>query len=272
MRGLEPGVLYVDTSTGSRMFAEIFRERHKLKVALVSLKAGDFAFTCGHKDPNPFCEGDNGCAIAVERKTLSDLDSSLVKNRLGGKQIPDMLSDYTMAWVVVEGVWRSGLDDAIEMLFTPGKEQPLDAPAKKLFGLWYQSRGTLTYSQINSWMIRYDVCSRGQLARWRTMTPADTAAFVVACRSWWQKDWKKHHLNAIDKMPPPIKAMLWKPTQLQRTAASLEHIGVVNSKKIGKHFGSILEMVNASEDEWRAAGLGKADAAKVWTAIRRKYR
>src|SRR5688572_7473279 len=43
---LEPGVIYCDTSIGSREFESIIKRRHGLKVALKKLNSGDFAFRC----------------------------------------------------------------------------------------------------------------------------------------------------------------------------------------------------------------------------------
>lgn len=234
----------------------MLRDRHGVRTSVESFRAGDFAFGCGHTRKNPFCEGDRGCRIGIERKTISDLVGSLIKNRLS-KQIPDMLDDYHFSYVVVEGLWRPTADDQIEIY---------------RHGQWRPAPWRITYSALASWLVRYDICGRGRLHRWRTSSPIETAAFVTSVFRWFQKDWHKHQLQTVDKMPPPVKAIMRRWLQIEKTAASLPEVGVVNCKKVGRHFRSIYEMMNASVDDWRAAGLGKKDAMTVYTAIRREYR
>lgn len=254
---IAPGVVYLDPRVGSAELLSYFR---KLGVRSAiydgNLIAGDVVFKCGHQEPSAFCDEPHGCHLAIERKTLTDLVGSLLKNRMA-KQVPDLIEGCTQAWVVVEGIWRPGGDDCIETFRG---------------GTWQPARVSLTYSQLSSWLVRYDVFGRGRLHRWRTANMTETAAFSASLFRWWQKEWKKHNAEAVEKMPAPIKALMFRATNMQRTAASLPEIGLKNMKKVSRYFGSILEMVNASEDDWRRAGLGKKDAATVWTTIRRKYR
>src|SRR5688572_15103748 len=93
-----PGPVYVDTNVGSGEFLELLR-KHGVRACHGRLHSADFAFTCGHTAPSPYCQGNHGCTLGVERKTLSDLCGSLLKNRMG-KQVPDLLTDYTHSWIV----------------------------------------------------------------------------------------------------------------------------------------------------------------------------
>lgn len=254
---MEPGIIYIDTSVGSREFEDLFRKRHGLKTALVKLDSADFAFTCQHTRANPFCNGDMGCRIGIERKTLGDMVGSLLKNRLGGRQIPLMLDQYNACcWVVIEGLWRPGARDEIEI---------------PIGGQWRGSRYGLTYTQLESWMTRYDVLGKGRLLRWRTATNIETAAFVASKFGWWRKEWHKHSFNQIDKLPPPTKALLFKPNPKEKNFASLDKIGIKKMKKVAAHFPSMWQLYNASTEELMAAGLGKKDAKDVWRAIRTEY-
>lgn len=250
-----PGVIYVDGNVGSGEYIDDLR-KHAVKATIGRLHSADFAFRCGHTRPSPFCAGDNGCTIGIERKTLSDCCGSLLKNRMG-KQIPDLLTDYTLSWIVVEGVFRPGNDDAIEI---------------PMGGKWTASRVGLTYSQLSSWLVRYDVMGAGRLKRWRTSSPRETMAFIASLYRWWQKEWDKHSAEAVAKMPQPMKALLFKPNQMERIAVGFDTIGFKHMRKVCNHFRSIQEFINASEAELRKAGLRKADAAYVYVAIRRLYR
>lgn len=251
-----PGPVYVDVSVGSGEFLERLR-RHAIRAVHGRLRSGDFAFRCGHvQEPSPFCDGNSGCTLGIERKTLSDCCGSLLKGRLN-KQVPDMLTDYTMSWIVVEGIWRPGNDDAIEI------------PKHGRSGEWEAARVGVTYSQLSSWLVRYDVMGSGRLHRWRTSSPGETMAFIASVYRWWQKEWSKHKAEAVQKMPAPMKALLWKPNEKERIFAGFNTIGVVNMRTIARKFPSILDFMLASQDEMVAAGMRKADAAVVWTTIRR---
>lgn len=259
---MEPGIIYCETSIGSREFEPILARRHGIRSALAHFRAGDFSFRCGHTKPTPFCEGDYGCKLTIERKTLSDCVGSLLKRRID-KQVTEMLEDYDMAWIVVEGIWRPGPDDCIQVIGRKG---------------WEQSRFSLSYSQLSSWLVRYDVMGRGRLHRWRTSSISETAAFISSTWRWWQKEWDKHHVESVSKMPAPMKALMWSPLQIHRTAASLPEVGIQGAKKVGKHFKSIKQMINAPVSEWVAALRGdgdrdlKKDAATIVAAIEKEYR
>ena len=248
-----PGVIHVDSRVGSRELAPILQKRYRLRVKLTVLDSADVAFLTDES----FLNGQGPMTIGIERKTLGDLAGSLLKNRLGAHQIPKMLAQYDLCWLLVEGLWRPSADDMIETF---------------IGGQWVGSRVSLTYSQLSGWLVRYDVMGGGKIRRWRTSNHGETAAFIASLARWCWKPWNKHQVQQIDKMQMPEKALFWRPLQIHRTAASLPEIGIKLAKKVARHFDSILEMMNASEQEWRRAGLGKKDAETVCAAIRRKYR
>lgn len=258
---LRPGILYIDTAVGSKEFESLLHQRHGVKVAVVPLRystggSADFAFLTASN----FMGLTEPSRIAIERKTLSDMQGSLLRNRFA-KQVCGMLTDYQLAWLVVEGLWRNGDDDAIE---TP---RYIDGKLR-----WVQDQhSSLTYSQLSSWLTRYDVAGGGRIHRWRTSTRHETAAWIASTFRWCNKDWKKHQLFTIEKMQPAQKALLFKPKEEDRVAAAFDRIGTKKMRMVVRHFESIIEMINASEDEWVATGIGKAAAAHMWTAIRRKY-
>jgi ERCC4-type nuclease len=238
---------------GSKEFLAPLQKRG-LRVSLTTLRSADFAWRCGHVDPSPFCTGRFGCRIGVERKTLGDMIGSLLKHRIN-KQVPDMIEDYTLSWILVEGIWRAGTDDSLE-IFRGG---------------WVQSPYALTYSQLTGWVHRYVAMGMGRIHEWRTSSPTETAAWIAAIYRWWQKDWAKHKAEAIDKLAAPVKALMFRPTNLQRTAASLDCIGIENAKKVGRHFASIKDMICADESTWQSL-VGKKNGTKVWLSIRKDYR
>jgi ERCC4-type nuclease len=249
-----PSILYVDSRVGSREFADTLHQRHKLKVRMQQLEFGDFAFI-GNGPSGPM-------KLCVERKTLGDLCGSLMKNRLSSHQIPGMLEHYDMAWILVEGIWRPNGYDAIEVWKGGG---------------WKPAHVSLTYSGLEAWMVSFDVMGGGRIKRWKTSTPTDTAHFIATLFRWWQKPWTRHTSHEqLGKWAPSIhgvaqKAMLTMPTVLMRVAAALPEIGGKTARKVGRHFRSIHQMMNAEEEEWQRV-IGKKDGTKVWSEIRKRFR
>lgn len=129
---MEAGTLYIDTAVGSKELEPLIRRRG-VKCELYPRLPADFALIgCGK----------NGAdwKIGVERKTLGDLGSSLLMNRLFGTQLPRMIEEYDRIWLIVEGIFRPGGDDAIEVWRG---------------GEWVASRVPLTWSQLQGWLLTY---------------------------------------------------------------------------------------------------------------------
>lgn len=252
----EPGVIYIDSRVGSRELAPIFQRRHGAKTSLTTLESADIAWSCNHTVNNPFCAGDRGCRIGVERKTLSDLIGSLLKSRLDGRQIPMMLKGYTMSYVLVEGVWRAGDDDSIEVYARNG---------------WEKSRHPLTYSQLEGWLTRYEVGAYGRIQIRQTSTMTASAAFCRAKAAWWWKDWDKHHFGAVTKMEAPVRALMFTANEYQKVLAALEGVGLVKMKVLYRAFNSIMSVMMATPKELQRAGLNKKLSHDLFQMIRREW-
>jgi ERCC4-type nuclease len=257
---MEPGCIYVDRRVGSRELEDLLGKGrgskhpgHGIKTHLVELDSADFAFTCGHTHPNPFCDGDYGCRIGVERKTISDLISSLLSGRMVGHQIPQMLTDYTCAWILVEGLWQPGAQGEVQVWRGHG---------------WGTAHGKLNYMALSSWLVRFDVMGGGRLKRWRTASTTETCAFLASLFRWWQKEWEQHQVAVVEKMGAPQQAMMWRPSQMEKVAMSLVGVGAKTAKKVCKGFGSVHEMMLATPKQWQAAGLGKKLSYQVYQALR----
>lgn len=270
---MEPGVIYIDTSVGSRELAPIFQRQHGRKISLQKLPSADFAFTCGHTIKNPFCKGDYGCRIGFERKTLSDLVGSLLKARLDGQQVPFMLRGYTMSYVTVEGRWRSGPNDSIEQVVWQTMKDAKPDGSRIEICSWKVSKLPLTYSQLEGWLARYEVGAYGRIQIARGLIGMEgTAAFVASKHQWWMKDWNKHHFGAITKMPEPVRALMFTANEYQKVIASLPGVGLVNMRKVYGYFGSIIGIMHATPKELQRAGLGKKRAMELYHMIRREWR
>lgn len=248
------GVLYVDSRVGSRELAPLLQKRGH-KVVVEQMPSADVAFLTA---PGYFGRSDDRrCRIGVERKTVSDMAGSLLSSRFFEIQVPDMLDYYHSAWLVVEGLWRPGENDAIEV---------------PMGGSWRPASFGLTYSQLSSWLVTYDHAGNGQLKRWRTSSMTETAVFISNLFRWHQKKWKDHKSYKTVERRNPAFAGLTRPTDLMVAARALRRVGNERCRQAASFFESIHDMINAEVDDWRRAGLGKKDAEAVYAAIRRQYR
>lgn len=272
---MEPGILYIDSRVGSRELAPIFQRRHGAKVSLTTLTSADVAWCCGHTVKNPFCEGDYGCKVGVERKTPSDLIGSLLKSRLDGRQVPLMLRGYVMSYILIEGRYRRARQTPQIETATWSTEKPPKEGGDGSVEIvkWTPSKCGLTYPQLESWLARYEAGAYGHIQVIRNVASMDhTTDLIQAKASWWWKDWNKHHFGAITKMEAPVKAMLFTANEYQKIIASLPGVGMVNMKKVYGYFTSIYGMMAASPREWVKAGLGKKRAMEMYHMLRREWR
>lgn len=247
---MKPGILYVDRAVGSRELLPTLKRRFALPAEIGQLRSADFAFM-GSGPTGPV-------RVGFERKRLRDLASSLISKRLEGHQIPNLYEDYDFVWLIVEGIWRPGEDNAIEV--RKGKR-------------WVVSPIPLSHTQLDHWLTRLEVVLGGRIKLWRTVTPIETCKFVADKYTWFSKKWEKHKIEEIIKTKVLDSRMIFRPTPIQRMASELANgIGSVKARQLGRFFESKLEMVTASEALFRKAGLSKRDASKVYEELRRKYR
>ena len=249
---MKQGVVYLDSRVGSRELAPLLTRNHGIRTSLCTLDSGDIAFMT---DDN-FLGKQTASCVGIERKTLSDLVGSLLKNRIS-KQVTGMLDDYDLCWILVEGIWRPGADDVIEI---------------PRGGSWQPSRVSLTYSQLNGWLTRYDVMGGGKIRRWRTSSLTESAAWIASTFRWCRKPWKAHQAITIEKMGQVDKALLFKASEMMRHAASIPKLGTKKARMVARKFETPRQMANATEDEWAATGIGKKTASAVYTWYRTRRR
>ena len=195
--------------------------------------------------------------IGVERKTINDLINSIATGRLGGHQLPGMLEAYYKSYLIVEGGWREHRSGEIEVLGKRGWHR-LDRGNRKFYymGLW---------AFLNTWQVMTGVIVR------TTVDMVGTARVIEGLWKWWQKDWEKHEsiMQLYKKGPPTAVLRIGQPSLLRRIAAELPGIGWGRSLAVEKKFGSVEEMIMASEENWREIeGIGKITARNVWEVMR----
>lgn len=221
---------------------------------------------------------DGKLRIGVEVKSLADLLTSIRDGRLRATQIPALLR-YDVPWLAYYGEYR-----------TDPKSGHLQVP------YWHQkySRWLWRDYKLGSKPVETSYLERFLCSPSLTSTKLRTIGFstVEALAYWlgvslygtWQKDYHKHRsLFTFDQsggipgshLLPQIHPVAY---QIMQTAASLPGIGFERAQAVADQFGSILEMINATEKQWadvavvsrgtgRTVKLGPARARAIVKAI-----
>ena len=233
--------MLLDNRIGSKELYTVFMAAD-VPVELTTLPFGDCAFM-GNGPHGPV-------AIGVERKRVRDLLQSLMSGRLVGHQLPGLTQEYTMAWLVVEGMWRTGPNGEIEIRNGKG---------------WVPAQPRVRADVLDAWLLSLEL--RGGIRYRRTFDATETVAFVRALKSWWGKEWAEHK-GHLALYAPPDAGMLVKPSLVRRWAAELPGVGFDRSIAVDKTFPTALQMACASAQDWRTIpGIGPTIATRVVRAI-----
>ncbi len=241
--------LRIDNRIGSVELAPLFQS-YGIKPIMCRLEFGDLEF---------HGQGQYGtCVIAVERKRINDLISSIQSKRLSGHQLPGMARQYDYAYLIVEGVWRPASNGQLEI---------------RSHGNWSQAySGQVTYRQIDNYLSTLEIKS-GMIYR-RTYNEVETVAVIVDLMRWWDKPWDEHHSHDIKYQPadgPEGKRLrMVAPTQVELVARTLPGMDL-KAKRVAKRFKSVKEMVMATEEDWcEIDGIGPILARRIVEALNGK--
>lgn len=221
---------------------------------------------------------DGKLRIGVEVKSLADLLTSIRDGRLRATQIPALLR-YDVPWLAYYGEYR-----------TDQKSGHLQVPYwHPKYHRWLWRDYKLGSKPVPTTYLESFLCSPSL-----TMTKLRTIGFntIEALSYWlgtslygtWKKDYHKHRsMFTFDQsggipgshLLPQIHPVAY---QMMLTASSLPGIGFERAQAVADQFGSILEMINASEKEWsevavvsrgtgRIVRLGPARAKSIIKAI-----
>ena len=240
-------MLYIDDRVGAVELAQLLPKR---KVAITRLQYADVRFV-GNGPPD-----DTPVSIGIERKTITDLVSSIHSGRLSGHQVLGLLNSYDYVYVVVEGLWR------------PGPSGLLQQWRK---GHWvtlrdYGGRGRsgLVAREITNYLNTLTLM-RG-IRVWRTNTPQETAQWLLDLHAWWGKRWgqhKSHHQFNGDAVGLS-GVLLRRPGLVMRIAKELDGVGWEKARAIAERYSSVLELALADPDELREIpGIGKVLAHRI---------
>ena len=210
------------------------------------LEYGDFAWVGNGKENEPL-------SIGVERKTISDLCSSITTGRLSGHQLLGLLNTYSHVTILLEGIWRSSPQDGMLEVYRGGTWAPLKrGPTRWMANTIYNYLNTLSM-----------MCG---VKVWQTGTAVESAQWIAALYRWSQKDWHEHRsLHQFCEIPPRgARARLTAPTLVHRIAGEFKGVGFDRGAKIAGRFATPWDFLTASEAELtEIEGIGPKLAASI---------
>lgn len=223
--------LWIDYRQGSCEFEPLLRQRgiDAKIVPAPGLDSADFAF----EGRGP----DGALQIGIERKTLTDLTTSLRDGRLCGMpteegkggQLHRLLKAYDVVWLLVEGHW---VTDNAGRLQVKGRVRNTKLP------------GAFTEDSLTKQLLTLEL--KGQLRIAHTSGMTQSAAWLASTFRWWtDKDWNQHGtMNVVHTRQKGIMPL----STFREMTMPLPGIGLAGSKALEHAFGgSLTRLLHCAE-------------------------
>lgn len=262
-------MIMVDPRKGSGELAHRFEKYGIPTDSSQELPAGDFAFSGN---------GPNGASffIGVERKALADMLKSSYDGRLTNGQMPALCSPlFDRAYIIVEGVFRSGEDGIMEVM--RGKIKGRTNWVPMMIGT-----RRFMYSEYSKFVVGLQEFT--SVVVMRTASEDETVKTIIDIHNYWNSKLYEQHSSHNSKRVNHVEITPW--SFIRTVASELPGIGERGSKEIERycsHYSlsigleSPMEvMMGISEAEWTelevpsGSGkkrIGKATAAKIWREL-----
>lgn len=241
-------MILVDSRTGSKELLPLFP---KGSAQLATLPYGDFSFV-GNGPDGPL-------HIGVERKQVREVAGTISDGRLIAHQIPGLLKEYHVVYLVVEGRWRGDPRSGLLQVAHRDRWDTIQNGSRRFMA-----------ADISKFLSSIENMAGVRLRR--TDDQLGTSQEILALHGWWTgKEWEDHRSHTAIQFPQPEAALFVKPSLEFMFAALLPGIGYQRAKVVVRKFESVADMVLADEKDWRAIeGIGKGIAEKVVKTIWKK--
>ena len=262
-------MITLDDRAGSGDLAAGLRKRG-ISVKLARMSYGDAAWD-GEREGEPV-------RVGVEIKKVPDALQCLQDGRFAGHQLPGMMKVYDVRWLLVEGPIRAGQSGELQL----GSEHSHRGQSTikwSTYGVTVRGRGMML-RDFRHWLSTLQYRAGIRVAH--TLSRQDTSDWLAAEHGWWQAPWEQHksHLVMYAGRDIPVgdegdgvMERFFKQretTEVAKWALCGEGLGSDRARKAGKHFHSVIEMINAPVEEWvKVPGVGKTIAERVHAQIRR---
>jgi len=123
--------------------------------------------------------------VGIEIKTVKDALACVVSGRFAGHQLPGLVKEYDIIYLIIEGWWRAD------------KEGLLEVPYGKRWRAVNLGSRYFMWRDFALWLTSME--SMGGLRLRFTGSRKETVAVIKALYKWWtDKDWEEHrsHLMA----------------------------------------------------------------------------
>lgn len=194
--------------------------------------------------------------IGVELKETRDLISSMRSSRFAGHQLPGLITNYDRAWLLTEGIWRTGDEGVLEIMQGGWKTVSL-------------GRQPIMTADLDSWILTQVI--RGGIAHHHAATRRDTLRFLSTLYHWWtDKTLEEHRSHQAIYLPPPDRASLVEPSAFVKGIIGLvQDVGWTRAQAIETACGgSVRKLSTMSAKELQGIpGVGKTIAQKIVAAL-----
>jgi len=215
---------------------------------MTRLEFGDACFT-GNGRHGPV-------AVGIEVKKVHDALSCMTDGRFAGHQLPGLVKTYDSVWVILEGKFTVDFGTGL-LLADGGRRRGAMAHGIRRF----------MYRDLSNWQTSMEVCANIRFRR--TTDRVETARFLADLHGWFGKPFGDHKAHLALHTEAPDYAQFARPSLARMVAAQLPGVGYKKSLAVVQKFGTVVEMVNASENEWSEIdGIGDVLANKIYNALR----
>ncbi len=229
-------MLLVDNRAGSSDFYPVLKSLG-LDTQLTTMPFGDVAWVGVGPDQMPV-------NVGVEIKKIDDALACLTSGRLAAVQLPGMIKSYDHLYFLLVGEYRARARDGV----MEQRREHRDGRG----AYWCESGGgqrRWLWRDFEAWLLSMTIMSGMRLIKEPTLESA--AQYLKVLYNWYQKDEHKSHLAMYtSKDLYGDTALLVKPPLVRRIAAELPGVGLTRSADVARQFKTVLEMAEASEDQW----------------------
>lgn len=240
------GLIEVDSREGSRELIPLltaYSSGKGVQIKSTTLEFADFAFN--GKGPH------GKCRVGIERKRLQDLINSMRTGRLSGHQLPGLLESYDYIWLLVEGIFRGNPETGI-----------LEEAKYKSWRPVSIGKTRFMLAEVENFLTSIAVQTPVKIKTCDTIH--STALAILNMYSWWNKDWRAHKSCKVIYDPFPARALMLKPSIVQKVANQLPGVGWEKSGAVDTYFDSVFDMCTATPQDWqRLPGIGDVLSGRI---------
>lgn len=219
-------MIYIDDRVGSKELKVHIAPNIKTK--LTRMDFGDVSFI--GKGPD-----DSLMAVGIERKTITDLLSSMTTGRLSGHQLVGLLHSYGVVYILVEGSYGVDPKTGLIARFRNKRWHPIEFGTRRFLG-------REVHNYLNTLCI---LCGVNVV---RTHSLRESGMWISDTYKWWEKPYDKHSAHKSFVITKPHISLV-KPPFIQRVIKEFTGIGWTHSENIANVFPTLLDLALASQED-----------------------